>query len=155
MIDENLEKMWTVGSVRRAVKMLLKEDTMLFKHLRKQIGDNESLSSFLYNIVILGQKFAFSIHNELISQCYQYGYVKETSDGVKVSNRIFEAFLTEYFTSKIGIEESIKNPMIVSDSGGIIQNGHLNMDICLAKFSKHLQKNYNTKDEAFIEREGR
>ena len=155
IIDEELDQIWTTANIRRAVKRILKADTVLFKHLTKNLNSNEELSALLYNVVMTGKKYAFSIHNELIYLCHQYGYVKESTNGLKVANLIFEAFLTAYFTSRAEINESIKKQLTISDTSGIIDNNQLNMDLCLEKFSKHLQKNYNTKDEQFIEREGR
>jgi len=154
-IDERLEKDWTTGGVRRAVKLVLKNESPLFDTLIKNLTSNPDLSDLLYQVLMSGKKRPFNIHNPLINLCYRYDYVKDANGTLKVSNKIFEVCLMDYFTDKLIDAENKKEPHINVDESGIITGNQFNMQHCMEKFSNHLQKYHHTKDEKFIEREGR
>ena len=153
-IDEKLDKDWTSGGVRRAVKLILKEENPLFETLIKNISANESLESLLRS-VIDRKAIMFNIHNPALNLCYRYGYISDVKDKVKISNKIFEVILMNYFASQLEISKILKSTPLNNDESGIIVNNQFNMDLCLQKFSAYFNKYYDTKDERFIERQGR
>jgi len=154
VIDEHL-KDWTTGGVRRAVKLILKEEIPLFDSLIKNLDANKELADLLYNIIIMGRKWIFNIHDEATNLGFRYGYFVEQNGKLVVSNKIFEACLLNYLTTKKAREVLSNLNYTTFDETGIIVNNMINLDTCMIKFSEHMQKNYNTKDERFIEREGR
>lgn len=153
-IDEKLEKTWNVQGVRRAVKLMLKEDSPLFQSLIKNLTSNQDLSDMSYDILMLGKGWSFTFANPMVSLGYRYGYFAEVDGRVKIANKIFEMIITDYFVSR---DQLAKLKPVASDSWyiGIIQDGKFNMQVCLKRFAKYYYQHYSEKDIEFIERESR
>ena len=153
-IDEKLDKNWTPEGVRRAVKLILKEKSMLFDSLIKNLNANERLMLLMRSMVIDKRKWSYNPDNELIELGMRYGYFKEVESKVSIDNKIFEIRLTNYFLSLKELEENLKRSQMM-DNSGIVEKGILNMEKCMRKFSEYFHKFYSDKDQNFIEREGR
>jgi len=90
-----------------------------------------------------------------ISLGIRYGYFKEVEGRVKISNKIFEMIISEYFIGKDQVENlktKAVQPALYAD---VIQDGRFNMQLCLEKFAKYYHQYYNEKDDKFLERECR
>ena len=155
-IDEELEKQWTAQGVRDAVKLLLsqEENPPLFDSLIKNLADNDQLSSMVYDILMLGGRWSFTFANPVVGLGVRYGYFKKVGGRVKISNKIFELWMTEYFVNNDQLQK-LKPLVPTSAQIGIIQDGKFNMQICLEKFAKYYHEHYSEKDVEFIEREAR
>ena len=154
-IDEDLDKDWTVVGVRRAVKLILKEERPLFDTLVKNLASNKNISHLLYNTVMVGSKRSLNAHNPIINLAYRYGYLSEVAGRLQVSNKIFEIFLTNYFIDEQIAKDLIEDHDLFVNNDGIIQGGRFNMETCLEKFAEYYAKYYHDKNETFLEREGR
>ena len=153
-IDEKLDKRWDSQGIRQAIKLLLKENSPLFQSLIKNLGSNQDLSDMIYDILMLGGRWSFTFTNPIVGLGHRYGYFVNVNDRVRISNKIFEMQITNYFVSKeqlanlkIGVPASVHNE--------IIQNDKFNMQVCLEKFAKYYLQHFSKKDGKFIEREGR
>jgi len=154
-IDEDLDKAWNVGSVRQAVKMLLRENSPLFESLTKNLESNQELSDITYSVLMLGQRWKFTHNLTPISLGIRYGYFKEVEGRVKISNKIFEMIISEYFIGKDQIEKIKTKEVQPALYADVIEDGQFNMQLCLEKFAKYYHQHYNEKDDKFLERECR
>ena len=151
-IDETLDKNWTSKGVQRAVNIILKESNTLFDDLVKNIETYPDLKKFLYDLLFIGEIKTFNIDNSTISLGCMFGYFKDDSDKTKISNKIFEMRIYNYFISENenSGEIKIKQPK----RSEIVENGRLNMEMLLRKFAQHYTEIYKLKDTEFLERHG-
>ena len=151
-IDEKLSQNWTLESIKQAVEIMLKEQNMLFDDLSKNIAAYPDLKKTLYEMLFLGRDKTFNIDNPTISLGHMFGYFKDENNKVKVSNKIFDMRIYNYFISEneISGEVNVRLPQ----KGEIVENGRFNMELCLQKFAKHYAEIYRQKDRDFLERHG-
>jgi len=154
-IDEKLQREWTTLGIRKAVKRILKENSPLFETLTKNLDGNEKLFQLVHSIVIKGGKWPFNIRSTEVNLGVRYGYFQEDNGNIKISNRMFEMCLLEYFTFLEKQKQEFEIVNHYMDNSGIVENGIFNMETCMHKFSNYYEKYYNKKDQAFIERSGR
>jgi len=154
-IDEEMEQDWTSNGIRRAIKLILKEDAPLFQSLIKNLTNDKELSDLTYQLVMNDVKWTFNIYDPFIEMGARYGHFKDVNGRVQISNRIFEIFLTNYFINQDFRERLKLNNSANLDERGIISNGKFNMQVCLEKFSKYYHKYYSEKDIYFHEKEAR
>ncbi|MGL6108235.1 hypothetical protein [Romboutsia sp.] len=157
IIDEDIllkKQAWSTNDIVKAVKLVLKESNTLFDDLIKNLENNEVLSNYVFDIAFNGADKLFNIHNPLIGQGHLYGVLQDTNGMVKISNRIFEQVIYNYFTSKL--ENNIKKMTTYNFRENFINNdGSLDMENILLKFQQFIKEQYSNIDEKFIEREGR
>jgi len=149
-----LEKQWTLSGVREAVNRLVREtDNELFKSLSKNLENNEKVRNLLYDGLILGARRSFATANPSIELAYRYGYIQDDNGRAKISNRIFEMVMTDYFISKD--EEAVG----MISNGGLIaeitRGGRFNLQLCLERFLLHWQEVYHPKNGKFFENQCR
>ena len=150
-IDEKLDKDWTSVGVEKAYAMLLKENNTLFQDLFKNIHNNEKLRELLYDLLFVGKDMPFSIDHETINMGYMYGFLKEENGKTKVSNKIFEMRIYNYFVLQ---EITEADYSLLSAKAAVIQGGHFDMSLCLKKFGQHYDEITAGKDIKFLERHG-
>ena len=153
-IDVELEKNWSKTGVKDAVQILVREtDNSLFKGLSQNLEGKNEVYRLMYNILILGERRSFSITNPAVDLAYRYAYIRDENGRMKVSNKVFEIVMTDYFISK---DEGRTD---VACSGGFIpeitRGNRFNMELCLERFMVHWQEIYNDKSEKFLEKECR
>ncbi|MGL5149902.1 MAG: AAA-like domain-containing protein [Clostridium sp.] len=158
IIDEDIlkdeAKPWTVELIDRAVKLLLNDSNTLFDDLFKNIENNEELKSYVYEIVFNGAIKTFNNNNSLINLGTLYGILKNECNMVKVSNRIFEQIIYNYFTSCMenstsDIEKYNFREKFLLPSGG------LDMELVLLRFQQFMREQFSSKDVKFLENNGR
>ena len=151
-IDDELNKNWTLDGVRESVKILLSESNMLFDDMKKNIETYPDLKKFLRDLLFHGETKTFNIDNNTVSLGYMFGYLKNENGRAKVSNKIFEARIYNYFISESenSGEVKIKPPHKTE----VIENGKLNMEMFLRKFAQHYAEIFRLKDAEFLERHG-
>ena len=152
-IDVKL-KDWHVEGVREAVRLLLNEtDNPLFRGISQNLESHEEIYRLLYDVLILGIRRSFSTVNPAIDLAYRYNYIKESKGSVKVSNKIFEIIMADYFISKDeGKDETVLRGGLIPE---ITKGGRFNMQMCLERFLIHWQELYSEKRHKFFERECR
>ncbi|MCL1794486.1 MAG: GxxExxY protein [Oscillospiraceae bacterium] len=152
LIDEKLGKAWTSESVKKAVEIMLKEKNTLFDDLFKNIAAYPDLKKSLYELLFLGITKAFNIDNPIVNLGYMFGYFKDENNQIKVSNKIFEMRIYNYFISEneISGEANVRLPQ----KSEITESGRFDMESCLKKFAQHYAEIYKQKDAAFLERHG-
>ena len=154
-IDEEFDEIWTAKTVRKAVKLILKEDSPLFQSIIRTLESSEGLTVLTYNFLILKEdaKLSFNLHNQYVAQGARYGYFKDVKGRVVIANKIFEMVLTNYLISLDEQKRLLANVYPELNEEGIITVNGFNMQVCLEKFAKYYYQYYNDRDEKFIERE--
>jgi len=152
-MDVELER-WSEESVRDAVRLLVREtDNVLFKSLSQNLVNNAGVYQLMYDVLILGERRSFSTDVPAVDLAYRYDYIRDENGRVKVSNKVFEIVMTNYFISKD------EGRMDVPNHGRwmpeITRGGRFNMQLCLERFKVHWQEIYSAKGVKFLEKECR
>ncbi len=157
IIDEDILEIksnWTLDLLEKALKQLFKESNTLFEDLFKNIENNHELSDYIFDIVFNGEIKIFNINNPLIALGYLYGIFKEENGIIKISNRVFEQIIYNYFSSKL--ENTTYNIINYNFRDNfLLSNGGLDMNKVLLKFQQFMKEQYSTKDLKFLEHNGR
>lgn len=145
---------WSEKGIVEAVKILLNESNTLFDDMRKQITSYPKLKKMLYAILFYGQSFAYNPDNYVIDIGKMFGFLKESNGQAIVANRIFETRIYNLFLSEELVED--KSYRAASEiKNQFIQEGHLNMDVVMAKFMHHFTDVYADSSDTFREENGR
>ena len=153
IIDEKLEKDWTLDGVHNAVKLILEENSTLFDDIIKNMESSEELFDLLHDIIISGESFIYNNFNPTIRLGVMFGILSNKNRVLAIHNRIFELFICEYFISlKDTDPQKGRAGIIVSE---IVENGKFNMALVIKKFMQHYYELYNKSNEKFLEHECR
>ncbi|MCL2158455.1 MAG: AAA-like domain-containing protein [Oscillospiraceae bacterium] len=150
-IDEKFERKWNKDGIEEAVRMLLVEQNTLFDDLFKNIHNNEKLRELLYDLLFIGKDMPFSIDDETMNLGVMYGFLKNADGKVMVANKIFATRINNYFVLQ---EIKAADYSLHSAKAAVIQNGRLDMSVCLEKFRQHYAEITSGKDIKFLERHG-
>ncbi|MEE5994558.1 MAG: ATP-binding protein, partial [Oscillospiraceae bacterium] len=143
---------WTKEGFLKAEKILLSEKTPLFDSLINKLKDYETLKKLLHQILFSGKKIPYNADNDAIDIATMYSFVANKNGQLTVFNRIFETRIYDWFMSE---EETNGNDFYSKDKSQFIQNGKLNMELVLEKFTLHFNDVYGSKDDRFKEEVGR
>ncbi len=159
IMDEDLEKNWSDGGFLEAVKRLLNESNTLFDDIRKKLDDFPIIRRVVTSILFNGEAQTFNAYDKGIDIARMLNFIKSDNGKIAVSNRIFEIWFYNLFVSE-STTSSLKSDSEIIREGSIdkptfIRNGHLDMKKILERFCVHFNEIYDTKDEKFIERQGR
>jgi hypothetical protein len=153
IIDEDLDKDWTINGVQKAVKLLLRERNTLFSDLSHNIETYRELFDLLHDIIVEGKRVAYNNLNPVMDLALTFGILQETDSGLAVSNKIFETAICDYFIS-LNYSNPRKDITRTIDSE-VIENGKFNMALTIKKFMQHYYELYNKSNESFLESECR
>jgi len=153
ILAEKDDKNWILDYIEQSFRYLVSEkyQTTLTDDLIKNLENNPSLYEFIFNTAINGVEKRFNIDNPIINLGNVYGIIKENNDLCTIHNRIFEQRITNYMISK----EDMQPSKSVYFSSDYVINKQLNISSILLKFQQFMKEHYSTRNEKFIEREGR
>ena len=155
--DEELKRTiraWSRKGVEKAVAIILKESSVLFESMAKQLDTYGDLCSIIEDIIYRGKRIPFSLEERSINLGAMFGYIKEENGHVAIANRIFEMVLLNRFIAKEAISSEVYEKG-GSDRIGFIKNNMLDMELVLKKFVEYFHEIYGEKDENFTEKYGR
>ncbi|MBR3731287.1 MAG: hypothetical protein IKN25_01440 [Spirochaetales bacterium] len=157
IIDEDLDRRWDEQGLLDAVKHLLNEQNTLFDDMRKKLDDFVGLREMLTQMLYEGRAFTFNAYDKTINLAAMFNFVKRNEAGqVQVFCRIFEVWFYNLFVNEMQLEPQGE---VISqgskDKPEFITNGRLNMTAVLERFAIHFNEIYDSKDERFIEKQGR
>ncbi|WP_341479238.1 GxxExxY protein [Clostridium gasigenes] len=111
-------------------------------------------ADYIFDIIFNGEMKIFNINNPLIALGYLYGIFKEENTIIKMSNRVYEQIIYDYFSSKL--ENTTSNIINYNFRNNfLLLNGGLDMNKVLLKFQQFMKEQYSTKDLKFLEHNGR
>ncbi|GBU23730.1 hypothetical protein R83H12_00347 [Fibrobacteria bacterium R8-3-H12] len=154
IIDEDLEKDWTIKGVEKAVNLILKEKNTLFDDIGKNLQSNEDLNNLIYNMIIGGIQVACNNLDPNIDIGLTFGFLAEKDNSIIIANKIFEMLLYNYFIS-ISITSSKKVVIDRVLPSSVIENGRFNMELAIKKFAGHYYELYSESGMRFLESECR
>ena len=159
IIDENLNANWTEQGFLDAVKSFLIEQNTLFDDMRKKLDDFPDMRKMLVQILYYGESLSYTPYDKAMSIAKMFNFVKNDNGKIAVSNRIFEVWFYNLFVSELQTSSEQQSKDIYND-GSIdkplfIRDGHLDMKKVLERFAVHFNEIYDSKDEKFIEKQGR
>lgn len=94
---EDLGSAWTKEGIGQAVKDILKEGSLLFEHMVKQLDTYKELRDMIEDILYRGRRIPFSPEQKSINLGVMFGFLKEADGQVAVANRMFEMCLLNLF----------------------------------------------------------
>jgi len=154
LVETELEKNWTSEGIQEAIKLILDENSMLFKDMIKKLEENQELNNLLFDLTVGKIKYVYNVDDPITEIGIMYGFLSKGADGLRVHNRIFEIRITNYFVSK-SARKWRENNIAKLPTGDIVKNNVFDMELCLTKFKKHYAQIYTEKDRKFLERDGR
>lgn len=155
IIDEKLNKEnleWTEEYIIKANKILLSERNTLFEDLIKNVENNEELKDYIFDLIMNGEEKSFNLDNPIINLGNVFGYFINKDGKVKISNRIFEQRLYNYYSSKL---ENKVDMSSYNFKENFITSTGLDFKKILLRFQQFIKEQYSSIDSKFIEREGR
>jgi hypothetical protein len=151
-IEEELSKDWTLNGVQKAINIILYEPNLLFDDLGKNMESNEKLSNLLYDIVINGRSYEYSMTNPEMELGFIFGFLRKQNNRVVIDNLIFETIIYSHFITKKTIDGIRIDRVLPSD---IVENGKFDMQLCMEKFAEHYYELYRESGKQFLENECR
>ncbi len=146
---------WTKEGFLEAVRMILSEKNTLFDSLIGKLHDGPKLSAMLKELLFTGRTFSYSADESVIDVAAMFGFIKNRNGAVAIGNRIFEMRLYNYYLSEDEIQGSEMARASLREKNQFLVDGHLDMRRILEKFVIHFTDIYGSRDERFLEEEGR
>ena len=152
-VYNDLSAAWTKEGVAKAVNCILKESTLLFESMVKQLNQYQDLYHMIEDIIYRGKQITYSREQRSINLGVMFGFLKEKNGHVVIANRMFEMCLLNLFMA----QEAGSDAYSRGDSDRIqfVKNNRLDMDLVLEKFVAYFHEIYSEKDINFIEAYGR
>ncbi|MDE7318374.1 MAG: AAA-like domain-containing protein [Lachnospiraceae bacterium] len=145
---------WKIQGIREAVKILLLESNTLFDDMVKKLNDFPDLKKMLYAMLFRGEKFPWNSDTHIINIGLMFGFMDRVQDTVVISNRIFETRLYNLFLSEDLINSKIYKAASL-DKNMFVQDGQLDMELVLKRFTDTFTELYGDSGETFLEENGR
>ena len=152
-IIDNKNFTWNREGVVNAVHEILKEDNTLFDDLVKKLDQFSELKQLLKVILFSGERRTFSKSEKYVKLAFIFNFVNEKNGAIRISNRIFETYLYDMFTTESETESIYKEGII--DKNQFIVDGMLNMKHLIERFVFHFNEIYGSMSDKFKEDEGR
>jgi len=154
LIENKLDRNWTLKGAQEAIKLILNEQSTLFDDMIKKTEENQDLSELLFDLTVGQIKYPYNPDVQAIKFGLMFCFLSKTTDGLQIHNRIFEIRITNYFITKQLLNWR-KNGVTQSPANEIIENNIFDMELCIKKFQKYYSEVYSEKDRKFLEREGK
>ena len=154
LIENDLDRNWTLEGVQKAIKLILNERSTLFDDLFKKIEENSDLQNLLYNLTIGAEEYSYTPHDPVIKIGLMFCFLDRNEHLLVIHNKIFEIVITDYFVSRNRTTPKYRNVTNISRNE-IIRDGFFDMELCLTKFKKHYTEIYTGEDLQFLERDGK
>ncbi len=153
IIDEKLEKNWTVQGVQKAVRVILYEKNLLFDDLGKNLESDEDFYKLLYDIAVNGESYNYYMTSPAMDWGIMFGILRKQNEQVVIDNLIFETIIYNHFIIKKRIASVNTGEADITRTmpDEVIEDDKLDMALCIEKFARHYYELYNDKDSKFLE----
>lgn len=152
VIDEELDKNWTLEGVQTATKQTILEKNTLFTSLTKNLEEYPELKRFIYSLSILGDTITYDANNPVMDFATMFSIIRyDASRKVRIHNIIFEEVLNNYFIA----EQSVADMGKLRPQLNYVRDGQLQMDFVIRRFADLMHEEYRESTVPFLEREGR
>ena len=156
---EKLDKAWTEAGIEEAVRHILTDRMPLFESMIRHLDDYPEMKQMFQSMLFQGVEYTYNQDVKEISLAAMFGYVVSYAGKVRVSNRIFETRLYNYFLSEAELPCSGSSREIASmarrDRNYFFHDGMLDMDTVMRRFVRTFTDLYGEEDIRFVEEYGR
>ncbi len=149
------KNVWTKGGVQEAVKRLVAEKNTLFESLVGRLNVYPYLREMIYLLLFQGQVILYNADDMATDMLLMFGFIKIEDGTVQIANRIFETRLYNYFLTLPEAQSGEIYKLALLNKNQFIQNGQLNVERILEKFTVHFDDIYGDQDKKFLEEDGR
>jgi hypothetical protein len=155
--DEMLGKdiRWTSEGIVQAAGILVSTKQVLFESLMGKLEDDEELKKCIYAILMNGDTFSYNPDDSSVDMALMYGFVKVEHGCVQIANRIFETRLYNAFLTSKSAQIMPIYKAGAQMKSQFIENGQLNMERILEKFTQYFNDIYGNQPDKFKEDDGR
>ena len=151
VIDEQLDKDWTIAGVQTATKQTILEKNTLFTSLTKNLENYPELKQFIFAISINSEEVTYDVNNPVMDFATMFSIIRfDARRKVRIHNIIFEEVLNNYFIA----EQTIKNLGSLRMQLNYVRNGRLDMELVITRFGELMHEEYRESTVPFQEREG-
>ena len=154
LLDQDVTLRWNQEGISEIVRRILMEKNTLFDSLMGKVHDNDRLREVLWRILFAGESVSYNPDDISISDAEMYGLVCNNHGTVKITNRIFETRLYNFFLSQAELD-SPSYKAGAEEKSQFISNGRLNMEHVISRFVEIYDDLYGDSEETFVEAEGR
>ena len=154
LLDGDSSLSWNQEGISEIVRRILVEKNTLFDSLMGKVHDNNRLREVLWRILFAGEAVSYNPDDISISDAEMYGLVCNNHGTVKITNRIFETRLYNFFLSQAELD-SPSYMAGAEDKSQFVSNGRLNMEHVISRFVEIYDDLYGDSEETFVEAEGR
>lgn len=152
VIDEELNKDWTIKGVQTATKQTILEKNTLFTSLTKNLENYPELKQFIFAISINGEEVTYDVNNPVMDFATMFSIIRfDARRKVRIHNIIFEEVLNNYFIA----EQTINSLGRLSMQMNYVRNGRLDMELVITRFADLMHEEYRESTVPFLEKEGR
>lgn len=152
VIDEELNKDWTIKGVQTATKQTILEKNTLFTSLTKNLENYPELKQFIFAISINGEEVTYDVNNPVMDFATMFSIIRfDARRKVRIHNIIFEEVLNNYFIA----EQTINSLGRLRMQMNYVRNGRLDMELVITRFADLMHEEYRESTVPFLEREGR
>ncbi len=152
VIDEQLDKDWTINGVQTATKQTILEKNTLFTSLTKNLENYPELKQFIFAISINGEEVTYDMNNPVMDFATMFSIIRyDARRKVRIHNIIFEEVLNNYFIA----EQTINDLGKLRIQMNYVRNGRLDMELVITRFAELMHEEYRESTVPFLEREGR
>jgi hypothetical protein len=154
-------KEWTEADVNKAFQLLLREkDVTNFDTLIKNLQEYSDLYDLVFSVVVDGEVMEYQADNPTINLGTLHGIFAASEDGtLKIHNRIYRERIANYMISKWRTANLGRGKIDAGEFDYVSQyhlpNKALDMQKVLVNFQAFMKKERSSKDENFLERDGR
>ena len=151
-----LPKAWTQQGMDEAVKIILADNKdLLFSSVMGKLVNKPQLKNQLRDILMKGDVIAWMPDDEEQKLLDMYGLIRNENNSVKVSNRLFEMRLYQYFLGESRKNDAFRSDALSNKSIFINEDHTLNMPLILEHFIDTQRRVHGDADDRFLEEEGR
>ena len=125
VIDEQLDKDWTIAGVQTATKQTILEKNTLFTSLTKNLENYPELKQFIFAISINSEEVTYDVNNPVMDFATMFSIIRfDARRKVRIHNIIFEEVLNNYFIAEQTIKNlgSLRMQLTMCVTGGLIWN---------------------------------
>lgn len=120
-----------------------------------KVHDYPGLKDILQRILFSGEAVPYNPDDVSIGDAEIYGFIEHDHGFIKISNRIFETRLYNFFLNTEELQKTEIYRAGSREKEQFIEAGHLNMEHILSRFVTSFDDIYGSKYEIFDEEEGR
>ena len=155
ILDEVLDRNWSVAGVDEAVRLLLSENNALFDSLMGKLTNYPELNRQLRAVLLRGESIAWLPDDEEQRQLAMYGFVRNDHNKMVIANKVFEMRLYVQYVGKGEKNEPLRVAASAERSRFVDEAGGLNVPEIMRGFIQAHALIHGDDDQRFLEQEGR